>query len=122
METTTSLPSWLVHPIARRRMEHLARIRKAHNQLLAWRVQDSLADIGLIHQDYSIAGGRVVHLPEVITASAWPPVNVVIRMLPGQKAEEYTEYVEAIAEHLGVAHVNVVKLEHPLIRLELSTC
>lgn len=89
METTAALPSWLLHPIARRRLVHLARTRHAHDQLLAWRVQDSLADVGLAHQDYSIAGGRMVHIPEVVTASAWPPVKVVIRMLPGQKAEDF---------------------------------
>jgi hypothetical protein len=87
METTTPLPSWLLHPIARRHMEHLTRTRQAQYQLLAWRVQDSLADIGLIHQDYSIAGGRVVHIPEVITASAWPPANVVIRMLRARRTK-----------------------------------
>jgi hypothetical protein len=85
METRTPRPSWLLHPRARRHMEHLTRTRQAQYQLLAWRVQDSLADIGLIHQDYSIAGGRVVHIPEVITASAWPPANVVIRMLRARR-------------------------------------
>lgn len=122
METTTTLPSWLLHPVARRRMEHLARIYQAHNQILAWRVQDSLAEIGLTHLDYSIAGGRIVHIPEVISASAWPPMQVVIRMLPGQQAEDFKARAEAIARYLDVAEIKVIPLEHPPIRLELSTC
>jgi hypothetical protein len=93
-----------------------------HNQVLAWRVQDSLAELGLSHQDYSIAGGRMVHIPKVVTASAWPPVEVVIRMLLGQKAENFAAHADAIASYLDVTQVKVVPLEHSLIRLELATC
>jgi hypothetical protein len=93
-----------------------------HNQVLSWRVQDSLAELGLSHQDYSIAGGRMVHIPKVVTASAWPPVEVVIRMLLGQKAENFAAHADAIASYLDVTQVKVVPLEHSLIRLELATC
>ncbi|MGH3783671.1 MAG: hypothetical protein ACRDRO_24375 [Pseudonocardiaceae bacterium] len=120
METVTPLPSLWFHPLARRRAQHLAHTHQAHDQVLAWRVQDGLAEIGLTHMDYSIAGGRMVHLPEVVTVSAGPPVGLVIRMLPGQRAEDFTAHAPAIASYIGVAEVRVVPLvEHPLIRLEL---
>jgi hypothetical protein len=119
METVAPLPSRLRHPLARRRAQHLARTRHAHNQILAWRVQDSLAELGLTHQDYSIAGGRMVHIPQVIRVVTGPPVGLVIRMLPGQKAETFTAHAPAIASYLGVTQVGVVPLEYPLIRLEL---
>jgi hypothetical protein len=82
-------------------------------------VQDSLAELGLTHQDYSIAGGRMVHIPQVVTVSTGPPVRLVIRMLPGQRTEDFTAHAPAIASYLGVTKVGVVPLEHPLIRLEL---
>jgi hypothetical protein len=119
METAAPLPSWLHHSLARRRAGQLARIRHVHNQILAWRVQDSLAELGLSHQDYSIAGGLVVHIPQVISVSPGPPVRLIIRMLPGQRAENFTEHASAIAPYLGVARVKVVSLVHPLIQLEL---
>jgi hypothetical protein len=119
MKTVAPLPSRLRHPLARRRARHLARTRHAHNQVLAWRVQDSLAENELIHQDYSIGGGRMVHVPKVVTVSSNPTTELVIRMLAGQDAEDFTAHAPAIAADLGVAEVRVVPLEHPLIRLEL---
>ena len=49
-------------------------------------------------------------------------MQVVIRMLPGQQAEDFKARAEAIARYLDVAEIKVIPLEHPLIRLELSTC
>lgn len=57
METAAPLSSQLRHPLARRRAQHLARTRQAHNQILAWRVQDSLVELGLTHLDHSILAG-----------------------------------------------------------------
>ena len=122
MTTVAPLPSLLRHPLARRRARHLARTHQAHDQMLAWRVQDGLAEIGLVHRDHSIGGGRMVRIPEVVSVSIWPPVGLVIRMLAGQRAEDFTAHVPAIASYLGVAEVRVVALEHPLIRLELLPC
>lgn len=40
--------------------------------VLAWRVQHSLAELGLTHQEYSIAAERMLHIAKVVTASACP--------------------------------------------------
>lgn len=119
MKAVAPLLSRLRHPLARHRARHVARARQAHNQILAWRVQDCLAELGLTHQDYSIAGGRMVRIPEVLTVSTGPPVGLVIRMLPGQRADDFTAHASTIASYLGVAKIRVIPLEHPLIRLEL---
>src|SRR5437588_10612889 len=113
MKTVAPLPSRLRHPLARRRARHLADTRHADNQVLAWRVQDSLAENGLIHQDYSIGGGRMVHSPKVVTVCTNnPTTELVIRMLAGQDAEDFTAHAPAIASDLGVAEVRVVPLAH----------
>jgi hypothetical protein len=113
METVAPLLSLLHHPLARRRARHLARTHQAHDQVLAWRVQDSLAEIGLTHLDYSIGGGRMVHIPEVVSVSAGPPVVLDIRMLAGQRAEDFAAHAPTIAYYLGVAEVRVVPLGYP---------
>lgn len=119
MQTVAPLLSLLHHPFARRRARHLARTHQAHNQVLAWRVQDSLADIGLTRMDYSIGGGRMLHIPEVVAVSAGPPVGLDIRMLPGQRVEDFAAHAPAIAYYLAVSEVRVVSLGRSLIRLEL---
>jgi hypothetical protein len=82
-------------------------------------VQDSLADIGLTRMDYSIGGGRMLHIPEVVAVSAGPPVGLDIRMLPGQRVEDFAAHAPAIAYYLAVSEVRVVSLGRSLIRLEL---
>ncbi len=119
METVTTRLSLLRHPLARRRARHLARTHHAHDQVLAWRVQDSLAEIGLTHNDTSIGGGRMVHIPEVIAVYPGRAAALDIRMLPGQRAEHFAAHAPAIAYYLNVAEVRVVPLGHTLIRLEL---
>ncbi|MBV9143249.1 MAG: hypothetical protein JO115_20425, partial [Pseudonocardiales bacterium] len=42
----------------------LERARQRQNQELAWRVQDIIAGRGLIQSDFSVGGGRVVHIPQ----------------------------------------------------------
>lgn len=99
-----------------RQLEHA---RQKHNQTLAWRVQDIIAGLGLIHTDSSIAGGRVVHIPKVVSVVAGPPVGLHIRTLPGQAPGDFTAHAPTIAYNLGVAEVRVVPLGPSLIRLDL---
>jgi len=73
-----------------------------------------------------------VRIPEVVSVSAGPPVGLVIRMLPGQRAEDFTAHASAIGYHLGVAEVRVGPLDEPslcevvigqsAIRRELPPC
>jgi hypothetical protein len=90
-----------------------------HDQELAWRVQDIIAGLGLIQTDFSIAGGRIVHIPHVVSVAAGPPVGLHIRTLPGQTPDNFAAHAPAIAYNLGVAEVRVVPLGPSLIRLDL---
>ncbi len=119
-ENIASLPSLLRQPLVRRRTRKLERARHAGNQVLAWRVQDILVGRGLTQADYSIGGGRTLHIPEVISVTAGPPVGLNIRTLPGQMPDDFAAHAPAIAYNLGVAEVRVVPLVPSLIRLELG--
>ncbi|MGH3769523.1 MAG: hypothetical protein ACRDS0_24135 [Pseudonocardiaceae bacterium] len=103
----------------RRRARRLERIRQADDQQLAWRVQEILVGCGLSQTDYSIAGGRVFHIPQVISVIAGPPVGLKIRMLPAQMPDDFAIHAQRIAYNLEVADVRVVPLGPSLIRLEL---
>ncbi len=95
------------------------RTPQEHNQTLAWRVQDIIAGLELTQSDFSIAGGRSVHIPEVVSVAAGPPVGLHIRTLPGQTPDNFAAHAPAIAYNLGVAEVRVVPLGPSLIRLDL---
>ncbi|MDQ3153875.1 MAG: hypothetical protein M3R63_19910 [Actinomycetota bacterium] len=119
MQNNAPLPSLLLHPLARRRARQIERTRKVGDQRLAWRVQDILAGLGLTQSDYSIGGGRTVHIPTVVAVTAGPPVGLEIRILPGQMPDHFARHASVIAYNLGMAEVRVVPLGPFLIRLEL---
>jgi hypothetical protein len=97
----------------------LERTTQKHDRILAWRMQDVIAGLGLTHTDFSIAAGRVISIPEVISVAAGPPVGLHIRILPGQTPDDFAAHTPAIAYNLGVAEVRVVPLGPSLIRLDL---
>ena len=119
MDTLAPLPSPLVHPVARYRARKLERERQAERQRFAWRVQDILVGVGLGRTDFSTGGGRVIRGPDVISMTAGPPVQLRIRILPGQTPDDFIAQASAIAYGLGVADVRVVPLSPSLIRLDL---
>jgi hypothetical protein len=82
-------------------------------------MQDVIAGLGLTHTDFSVAAGRVIRFPEVVSVAAGPPVRLHIRILPGQTPDDFATHTAAIAYHLGVAEVRVVPLGPSLIRLDL---
>jgi hypothetical protein len=90
-----------------------------HDQTLAWRVQDIIAGLGLTRTDFSIAGGRIIRIPEVVSVVAGPPVGLNIRTLPGQTPDDFAAHAPAIAYNLGMAEIRVVPLGPSLIRLDL---
>ncbi len=104
---------------APRRARQLERTHHGLDHLLARRVQAIFTGLKLTQTGSTIGGGPNVHVPEVISVSAGPPVEVDIRTLPGQMADDFTAHAPAIAENLGVAEVRVVPLGPSLIRLEL---
>jgi len=123
MENIAPRPSMLRHPLARHHARQLERVRQAReqarDQLLAGRVQDILFGRGLTQTAFSIAGGRNIHVPQVVSVIAGPPVKVNIRTLPGQTPNDFVTHAPAIAYNLGVAEVRVIPLGPSLIRLEL---
>jgi hypothetical protein len=118
-EHAFSRPSPLLHPLVWRRARRRERIHRSNDQRFAWRVQEVLVGCGLSQGDFSVGGGRVVHIPEVLSISHGPPVSLDIRMLPGQTPEDFAAHASAMAYDLGVAEVRVIPLEAPLIRLQL---
>jgi hypothetical protein len=70
---------------------------------------------------FSIGGGRIVHTPQVVEMTAGPPLQVFIRILPGQSPSDFAAHAPAIAYNLGVAEVEVVPVDPSLIRLDLLT-
>ncbi|MGH3838808.1 MAG: hypothetical protein ACRDSF_24400 [Pseudonocardiaceae bacterium] len=94
-------------------------MRQANDQLLALRVQDVLVGCGLTRVDFNIGGGRTLHVPQVVSVVAGPPVKLTIRALPGQTLDDFTRHAPAIADNLGMAEVRVAPLGPSLIGLEL---
>jgi hypothetical protein len=113
------LPSLLRHPLARRHARQLEYSNQVHDQELAWCVQDIIAGRGLSQADSSVGGGRTVHVPQVVSVDAGPPIGLTIRTLPGQMPTDFAAHAPAIAHNLGVAEVQVIPLGPSLIRLDL---
>ncbi len=111
------LPSRL-HPLARHRALQAARAHQRNKQQLAWRVQDVLAGCGLVQTDYSIACGRVVHIPQVVSVVTGPVAQVKLRLVVGQMPEHFTAQARALAYHLRADEVSIVPLEPPFLRLD----
>jgi hypothetical protein len=111
------LPS-LLHPLARHRVLQAARAHQGSKQQLAWRVQDVLAGCGLVQTDYSIACGRVVHIPEVVSVVTGPLAQVKLRLVVGQMPEDFTAQARALAYHLRADEVSIFPLEPPFLRLD----
>jgi hypothetical protein len=115
------LLSWLWRrPLAQRRAQQLERLHQARDQRLAWRVQDIFVGCGLAQGDYNIAGGHVFHIPQVVSVVPGPPVELKIRILPGQMPDDFAAHAPAIAYSLGVSEVRVVPLGPSLIGLQLQ--
>ncbi|MBV9012817.1 MAG: DUF1918 domain-containing protein [Pseudonocardiales bacterium] len=115
----TSLLSRLRHPLEWRHNRDLERRQQAGYERLASRVEDILAGLGLVHDDFSIGGSRTFHVPEVVSVTPGPPMGLDIRMLPGQTPDDFSPHAPAIAYDLGMAEVRVVPLGPSYIRLEL---
>lgn len=111
--------SQLRHPLEWRHNRDSERRQHVRDERLAWRVQDILGGLGLDQSDFSVASGRVVHVPEVISVADGPPVQLDIRILPGQTPDDFSAHAQAIAYDLGMAEVRVVPIGPSLIRLEL---
>jgi hypothetical protein len=104
---------------ARRHARRFEPTRQTDEQRLAQRVQQIIVGYGLTQAGYSISGGRSLHIPQVVTVNAGPPVKLDIRTLPGQTLDDFAAHAPAIAFNLDVREVRVIPLQPSLIRLEL---
>jgi len=111
--------SRLRHPLERDHNRDLERWQQAGYEQLAWQVEEIIVGLGLTHIDFSIASGRVIHVPQVVSVDPGPPVGLDVRMLPGQSPDDFSVHAAAIAYDLGMAEVRVVPLGPYLIRLQL---
>ncbi len=105
--------------LTRRRFRQLEHTRPAQDQMLAWHMQRFFVGRGLTQTHHTMAAGRIVHAPQVISVTSWAPIGLDIRMLPGQAPEDFAAHTPAMAYHFGAAEVRVVPLGPSLIRLEL---
>jgi hypothetical protein len=111
--------SWLRRLLGRPRARRLELMRQVAYARRVQYVRKIIAERGLAQHDYSIAGGRSVHIPQVVAMNPGPPETVDIRMLVGQTPDEFAKQAPAIAYNLGVAEVRVIPIGPHLIRLEL---
>lgn len=111
--------SRLRHPLKWRHSQDLQRRQRVRDQRLAQRVQDIFTGLGLTYVEFSIGGGRILHVPEVVAVTAGPPVGLDIHILPGQSPDDFSAHTSTIAYDLGVADVRVIPLRPDRIRLEL---
>ena len=111
--------SGLLHPLARAHDRELERRQQDGYEQLALRVEDIIVGLGLTLDDFSIAAGRVFHIPQVVSVDPGPPVGLDLRILPGQSPEDFSAHAAAIAYDLGMAEVRVVPLGPSVIRLVL---
>lgn len=121
-EAPAEATPWLFrlrHPLAWRHSRDLERCQHVRDERLARRVEEIIAGLGLAQNDYSIAGGRIVHIPEVVSVDPGPPERVNIRILPGQSPDDFSAHALTIAYDLDTAQVRVSPLGPFLIRLEL---
>jgi hypothetical protein len=58
-------------------------------------VEEIIAGLELTHSDFSIAAGRVFHIPQVVSVDPGPPVGLDIRMLPGQSPNHFSAHAAA---------------------------
>jgi hypothetical protein len=86
---------------------------------LARRIEQIIYGCGLIQTTFSIGGGRIINTPQVVAMTAGSPLQVYVRILPGQAPHDFTAHAETFAYNLGVAHVDVIAVEPFLIRLDL---
>jgi hypothetical protein len=115
----TSWVSRLWHPLEWRHNRDLERRRQVGYERLARRLEEIIIGLDLVLDDFSIAAGRVYHIPQVLSVDPGPPVGMDIRILPGQSPEDFSAHAAAIAYDLGMAEIRVVPLGPSLIRLEL---
>jgi hypothetical protein len=97
----------------------LERRQQVGYELLAQRVEEIIAGLELVQSDFSIASGRVFHVPQVVSVDPGPPVGLDIHILPGQSPDDFSAHAAAIAYDLGMAEVRVAPLGPSVIRLEL---
>jgi Domain of unknown function (DUF1918) len=109
----------LRHPLEWRHTRDLERRQQIGYERLAQRVEEIIAGLDLVQSDFSIGGGRVFHVPEVVSVTPGPPVGLDVHILPGQSPEDFSAHAAAIAYDLGMAEVRVVPLGPSVIRLEL---
>jgi hypothetical protein len=115
-------PPWLSklrHPLEWRHNRDLERRRQTGYERLARRVEEIIVGLGLTQSDYSIASGRVFHIPQVVSVDPGPPVGLDIHILPGQSPDDFSAHATTIAYDLGMADVRVVPVGPSVIRLEL---
>ncbi|MGH3782033.1 MAG: DUF1918 domain-containing protein [Pseudonocardiaceae bacterium] len=115
----TSWRSRLRHPLEWHHKRDLERGRHIAHERLAMRVEEILIGCGLVHEDYSIAAGRVFPFPRVVSVTDGPPLSVDVHMLPGQSPDDFSAHAAKIAYDLGMAEVRTIPLGPSRIRLEL---
>jgi Domain of unknown function (DUF1918) len=109
----------LRHPLEWSHNRDLERRQQVGYERLARRVEEVIAGLELTQSDFSIAAGRVFHVPQVVSVDPGPPVGLDIHILPGQSPDDFSAHAAAIAYDLGMAEVRVVPLGPSAIRLEL---
>ena len=94
-------PRWL-----RRRREEDVLSRWATEVMWQW--SDTMEGTHLSHPSRTAGGIHHIVAPQVRSVDPGPPVTLLVRMLPGQLAEDFEAESHRIAEGMGVPAVRIV--------------
>ena len=81
---------------------HPDHAHQGHDHRLARRAGEVIMGLGLTQTDFSIAAGRIIRIPQVVSVTSGPPVGLHIHALPGQTRDDFAAHASAIANNLGV--------------------
>ncbi|MFC5996743.1 FtsK/SpoIIIE domain-containing protein [Pseudonocardia hispaniensis] len=86
---------------------------------LGWCWEDTVTGAGLVHHSKTAAGIPHTSAPRVQWVEGGPPLTLVVRMLPGQVADDFRAQAHRLAEGMGVAMVRVSTDRHGWLRVAL---
>jgi len=97
--------SWWPPRLLRRRREERELARWVTE--VGWQWSDAVDDADLTRHSQSVAKVPLTVAPQVHSVEEGPPVTLLVRMLPGQVADDFQSNAHCIAEGMGVPMVHI---------------
>ncbi|WP_224392833.1 FtsK/SpoIIIE domain-containing protein [Pseudonocardia sp. ICBG1293] len=116
----TLLSAFLDTRRARRAARELDRRRMELREDFAWRWRQVCEHVGLC-RSVSVAAGQTVVVPRLVNVDIGDYLALIVKLLPGQKPEDFIAQVDRIAWALGVLRVRIIPRGMGWLRIELHT-